>query len=170
MDVITTAQAAPGAAGWTWAQTTALIVPCIALFGAFASYALNQRAARRERRAKTFAEALTAVEEYLEMPYRIRRRPASSAEVRQQLTDEVSGLLARMAFHQAWLQIEASSVAGPYATLVSTARAEAGAQMSLAWQQPTFTTDDAMNLGAAYPRDRSTAARAACIEAMRSHL
>ncbi|MGH1551719.1 hypothetical protein ACRAWF_04590 [Streptomyces sp. L7] len=45
----------------------------------------------------------------------------------RQLTDEVSSLPARMAFHQAWLQIEASSVAGPYAILVATARAEAPA-------------------------------------------
>ncbi|MCC3654028.1 hypothetical protein LIX60_21685 [Streptomyces sp. S07_1.15] len=168
MEVVAAAQATDG--GWTWAQTAALIVPCIALAGAVLTYVLNQRAARRERRAKTFAEALTAVEEYLEMPYRVRRRPESSAAVRQQLTDEVSGLLARMAFHQAWLQIEASSVAGPYATLVATARAEAGAQMSLAWQQPPITTDSGMNLGSAHPRDRSNRARAACIEVMRRKL
>jgi hypothetical protein len=166
--VIAAAKATDG--GWTWAQTAALIVPCIALFGAYLTYALNQRAVRRERRAKTFAEALTAVEEYLEMPYRIRRRPKSSSAVRQQLTDEVSGLLAQMAFHQAWLQIEASAVAGPYATLVPTARAEAGAQMSLAWHQPPITTDSGMNLGVPYPRDRSNAARAICIEVMRRHL
>ncbi|MEU4616348.1 hypothetical protein [Streptomyces umbrinus] len=29
--------------GWTWAQTAALIVPCIALLGAFLTYALSQR-------------------------------------------------------------------------------------------------------------------------------
>jgi hypothetical protein len=166
--VIAAAQATDS--GWTWTQTAALIVPCIAPFGAFVTYALNQRAVRKERRAKTFAEALTAVEEYLEMPYRIRRRPESSSAVRQQLTDEVSGLLARMAFHHAWLQIEASAVAGPYALLVATARAEAGAQMSLAWEQPPLTTDSGMNLGDAYPRDRSNAARATCIEVMRRHL
>jgi hypothetical protein len=35
--------------------------------------------ARNERRAKAFAvaEALAAIEDYLEMPYRVRRRPAS---------------------------------------------------------------------------------------------
>ncbi|MET4920983.1 hypothetical protein P3L51_01135 [Streptomyces sp. PSRA5] len=168
MEVIAATETTSG--GWTWAQTTALIVPFIAVFGGFLTYALNQRAASRERRAKTFAEALTAVEEYLEMPYRIRRRPESSALVRQQLTDEVSGLLARMAFHQAWLQIEASTVAGHYTTLVATARAEAGTQMSLAWQQLPITSDDGMNLGSAYPRDRSNAARAACIDVMRRHL
>ncbi|MDH6432004.1 hypothetical protein M2158_000481 [Streptomyces sp. SAI-144] len=150
--------------------TAALIVSFIALFGAFLTYALNQRAVHREHRAETFAEALTAVEEYLEMPYRVRRRPKSASAVRQQLTDEVSGLLARMAFHQAWLQIEASAVAGPYATLVATARAEAGAQMSLAWQQPPISTDSGLNLGVPYSRDRSNAARATCIEVMRRHL
>ncbi|WP_405476281.1 hypothetical protein [Streptomyces canus] len=111
MQVVSAAQATDS--GWTWAQTAGLIVPCIALLGAFLTY--------------------------LEMPYRIRRRPEPSSAVRQQLTDEVSSLLARMAFHQAWLQIEAATVAGPYASLVSTARAEAGAQVSLAWQQPPIT-------------------------------
>ncbi|MYR21424.1 hypothetical protein [Streptomyces sp. SID6137] len=168
MQVITSAQTTDS--GWTWAQTAALIVPCIALIGAYLAYNFNQRAVRRERRAKTFAEALTTVEEYLEMPYRIRRRPESSSSVRQQLTDEVSGLLARMAFHQAWLQIEASDVAGSYSALVAAARAEAGAQMSLAWQQPPITTDVGMNLGAPYPRDQSIATRATCIAMMRRHL
>lgn len=85
------------------------------------------------------------------MPYRIRRRPESSSAVRQQLTDEVSGGLAGMAFHQAWLQTETSAVAVPYATLVEAARAEAGAQMSLAWQQPPIGTNGGMKLGTPYP-------------------
>ncbi|MGW0895706.1 hypothetical protein ACWD0G_01720 [Streptomyces goshikiensis] len=157
------------ASGWTWAQTTALIVPVIALVGVYVTYSLNQRALRRERRSKTFAEALTAVEEYLEMPYRIRRRP-SSPDIRRELTDEASSLLARMAFHHAWLQIEASAVAEPYAALVAAARSEAGVHMSEAWQQPPIDTDSGMNLGVAYPRDRSNAARTLCIQAMRRNL
>ncbi|MER7872789.1 hypothetical protein ABTY63_04380 [Streptomyces solisilvae] len=63
-----TAAAQTANSGWIWAQTAALIVPFIALFGAFLTYALNERAIRKERRAETFTEALTAVEEYLEMP------------------------------------------------------------------------------------------------------
>ncbi|MEU6326749.1 hypothetical protein ABZ851_05590 [Streptomyces sp. NPDC047049] len=161
--------AAERSSAWSWAQTTALIVPFVALLGVYVTYALNQRSVRRERRSKTFAEALTAVEEYLEMPYRIRRRP-DLPEVRRELTDEVSSILARMAFHQAWLQIEASSVAGPYAALVATARAEAGVQMSVAWLHPPITSDNGMNLGTAYSRDRSNAAKTTCIAAMRRHL
>ncbi|MEW2582101.1 hypothetical protein [Streptomyces virginiae] len=161
--------AAAQASSWTWAQTTALIVPVIALVGVYITFTLNQRAARRERRSRTFAEAMTAVEEYLEMPYRIRRRPASP-DARRELTDEASSLLARMAFHHAWLQIEASAVAEPYAALVAAARSEAGAHMSEGWEQPPIDTDSGMNLGIAYSRDRSNTARAACIRVMRRHL
>lgn len=160
---------AANSAGWTWAQTAALIVPCVALLGAFLTYALNQRAARRESRARTFAEALSAVEDYLEMPYRVRRRP-NTAEGRHSITNEVSAVLARMAFHQAWLQIVAPPVAGPYAALVATARSEAGAQMRMAWQQLPIASDREVNLGTAYPRHLSDAARASCLMAMRQHL
>ncbi|MEV7590927.1 hypothetical protein AB0O42_11665 [Streptomyces sp. NPDC089922] len=165
--VILSATAQTGS--WTWAQTAALIVPVIALVGVYITFTLNQRAARRERRSRTFAEALTAVEEYLEMPYRIRRRP-TSPDARRELTDEASSLLARMAFHHAWLQIEASAVAEPYAALVAAARSEAGAHMSEAWQEPPIDTDSGMNLGTAYSRDRSNTARATCIRVMRRHL
>ncbi|MFI8266363.1 hypothetical protein [Streptomyces sp. NPDC085665] len=39
--------------------------PVIALVGGYVTFTLNQRAARRDRCSKTFAEALTAVEEHL---------------------------------------------------------------------------------------------------------
>ncbi|MFI9119695.1 hypothetical protein ACIGW0_09915 [Streptomyces bikiniensis] len=85
-------------------------------------------------------------------------------------TDQVGSLLARMAFPRAWLQIEASAVAEPYAALVSAARSEAGMHMSEAWRQPPIQSDDGMNPEQAYARDRSAAARALCIEAVKSNL
>ncbi|MEN8651607.1 hypothetical protein ABCR94_13480 [Streptomyces sp. 21So2-11] len=54
---------------------------------------------------------------------------------------------------QVWLQIEASYVAGPYAILVATARAEVGAQLSPARQQPPTRTDEGMDLGSANRRN-----------------
>ena len=64
---------------WTAAQTTAVLAPVIAIVGAalvaLLTYALNRRNARRERRALAFGEALSVIEDYAEMPYRIRRRP-----------------------------------------------------------------------------------------------
>ena len=103
------------------------------------------------------------------MPYRIRRRPESSSAVRQQLTDEVSSLLARMAFHQAWLQIEARPSQGPTrSSWPRPARKPAPDESRLAAAADQDRRGDEPRR--AYPRDRSTAARAACIEVMRRHL
>ncbi len=99
-----------GAAGWTWAQTVALLAGVMAVAGALVSaaltYHLNQRTTRRERQANVFAEALRAIEDYAELPYRIRRR-SGTPESRHELTEQISQIQSRIAFHQAWLAIEA---------------------------------------------------------------
>lgn len=158
---------------WTAAQTTAVIVPVIAIVGAvltaLLTYALNQRAARRERRARAFGEALSVIEDYAEMPYRIRRR-TGSVEARQQLTEEVSRIYSRLAFHQALLDIEAPRVAAAYRLLANEAKAEVGEQMKQAWQKPLRTTDADMNLEQHYDRRRVDAARDRCVVTMRAAL
>lgn len=154
---------------WSWAQTATVIVPVITLIGTIAAatvtYALNQRSARRERWANLFAAALTAVEDYAEMPYRIRRR-RNTPDARHDLTDKVSEIQSRLAFHQAWLQVEAPDVAPAYINLVRATKIQAGGQMSRAWQQPVLTTDEQMNLKIRLPRDQIDDARGTCITAM----
>ncbi|WP_306212910.1 hypothetical protein [Actinoplanes sp. RD1] len=158
---------------WTAAQTTAVLAPVIAIFGAalvaLLTYALNRRAARRERRALAFGEALSVIEDYAEMPYRIRRRPGT-LEGRQQLTEEVSRIYSRLAFHQALLDIEAPAVAAAYRQLANEAKAEVGAQMKAAWQKPVRTTDAQMNLEEHYGRERVDRARNECVATMRAAL
>jgi hypothetical protein len=158
---------------WTTAQTAAVIVPVIAILGAvltaLLTYALNQRSARRERRARAFGEALSVIEDYAEMPYRIRRRPGT-VESRQQLTEEVSRIYSRLAFHQALLDIEAPAVADAYRLLTSEAKVQVGEQMKAAWQKPLRTTDAEMNLEKHYDRGRVDAARDRCVATMRASL
>jgi hypothetical protein len=105
---------------WTAAQTAAVVAPIIAILGAaivaLLTYGLNRRAARRERRAHAFGEALSIVEDYAEMPYRIRRRPGTP-EGRNQLTEDVSRIYSKLAFHQALLDVEAPLVADAYRRL-----------------------------------------------------
>jgi hypothetical protein len=155
----------PATAGWTWAQTTAVIVAVIGLFGAVVIWALNQHAVRRERRSAAFAAALTAVERYAELPYRIRRRP-DTAEARHELAAAVSDVQAELAFHQAWLELEAATVARVYRQFVAATRHQAGTQMSTAWLEPVIRDDAGMNLHVAYPRDEIDDARQKCISAM----
>jgi hypothetical protein len=152
-----------------WAQATAVIVPVITVVGAIVTvavtYWLNQRAGRRERQAKAFAEALTAIEDYAMMPYRIRRR-LSTPEARQAISVELDKIQSRIAFQHAWLQIEAAEVAAAYDALIRAARSEAGQQMKDAWSRPPPTSDQQMTLEGAYPRTEIDAARSACIAAM----
>jgi hypothetical protein len=158
---------------WTAAQTAAVLVPVIAIFGAaltaLLTYRLSQRAARRERRALAFSEALSVIEDYAEMPYRIRRRPGT-LEGRQQLTEEVSRIYSRLAFHQALLDIEAPEVADAYRQLSNEAKAQVGGQMKTAWQRPVRTTDAEMNLEEHYDRTRVDLARDRCVATMRAAL
>ncbi|GAA2212485.1 hypothetical protein GCM10009850_079470 [Nonomuraea monospora] len=159
--------------GWTWAQTVVLLAAIIALGGAVltatVTYALNQRTARRERQARSFAEALAAIEEYAEMPYRIRRRTRSE-EGRYELSEKISDVQARMAFHQAWLSIESVDLGNAYKELVAMAKKQAGGQMKEAWKEPILTRDAQMILKQAYSRDKIDDARESCVVLMRMNL
>ncbi len=154
---------------WTAAQTTAVIAILGTALTALLTYGLNRRGARRERRALAFGEALSVVEDFAEMPYRIRRRPGT-AEGRHQLTEEVSRIYSRLAFHQALLDIEAPAVAAAYRLLANEARAEVGEQMKTAWQKPLRLTDAEMNLEQHYDRTRVDHARDQCVATMRAAL
>jgi len=133
------------------------------------TYGLNQRAGRRERHSKAFAEALAAIEDYAEMPYRIRRR-LSQLSSQHELTEQISQIQSQIAFHQAWLSIEAPSVAEDYAELVRAVKQQAGKQMREAWLMPTARRAAQFNIGVVYERDKINAARSRCIDTMRSAL
>lgn len=160
-------------AGWTWAQTAALLAGLIAVAGAAIAaaltYGLSQRAARRERQTTAFAEALSAVEDYAELPYRIRRRSGTPV-ARHELTEQISKIQSRIAFYQAWLSIETPGVARSYTDLVRAAKTQAGRQMTEAWNEPPTTEDAQVSLGAPYRRDEINAARGQCVDAMREAL
>ena len=156
-----------------WTQAAALIVPIITLVGAIitvaVTYTLNQRAARRERLAKAFTEALTATEDYAQMPYRIRRR-LDTPEARYEISVELNKIQSQIAFQHAWLHIESVEVARAYDSLIRAARNEAGSQMKKAWATAAPTSDEQMTLETAYPRGQLDSARSACITAMRAAL
>lgn len=134
------------------------------------TFAATQAAARRERRAAVYAEALRAVSDYNEGPYRVRRRDGS-AEQRAAITAVLSDVKSRIDFHQSLLQLHApTKVAQAYDTLVDCARAEAGTQMREAWTKPPASTDADVNLDVPYPRPSTEAARARAVMAMQASL
>lgn len=157
---------------WWWSASDwativgALAAALVAASVAVGGYMLQQRSARRDRHRTMYAEALRAVEDYLEAPYRIRRRDGSAAS-RQALATHVSEIQSRLNFYCAWLQLHAPDhVHAAYVELVASAKREAGAQMTAAWQARPTTRDRDVPLGAPYPRPLSDAARQAVLAAM----
>ena len=147
-----------------------IIAALIAALVAVTGYMLTQAQARRERRAREFAEALAVVEEYLEAPYCIRRRQAATPEARDALANALSNLQARIARHRSWLRVEAPPVAEAYDALIAAARSEAGVQMTEAWNSAPLASDADMNLQVAYQHPNSDAERDRVIAVMRQNL
>jgi hypothetical protein len=130
----------------------------------------DQEENRRQERAKAYAEAIRAVDDYLETPYRIRRRDGSG-EHRWQLTESISEIQSRINFHKGWLRINASKeVYDAYVEFIKAAKAEAGGQMTTAWNGPATKKDRQVPLGARLPQPKSEAAKEVLVEAMKKCL
>jgi hypothetical protein len=157
---------------WDHAATllAAVLGAAITVGLAVAGYLSQQAAARRERAAGVYAEALRSVEDYLEGPYRIRRRDGS-AEQRAVITTWLSEVKSRHNYYQGLLRLHASEqVADAYDALVAAAIQDAGPQMTQAWQQPPTQNDRDVPLGAGYARSRADAARTRVLAAMKRDL
>jgi hypothetical protein len=154
-----------------WATIIASIgAALIAALVAVVGYAIQQRAGRREQRATMYAQALQAVEDYCEGPYRVRRRDGSAA-ARQLLTESLSDIKSRINFHQSWLSIHASAeLAAAYTALVKAAQDEAGTQMPAAWAAAPTRKDRDVPLGVGFPRTQTDAAKARVLRLMNEDL
>lgn len=130
----------------------------------------QQKENRRQERAKAYAEAIRAIEDYLETPYRLRRRDGSAA-VRWELTESISGIQSRICFHKDWLRINAPrKVYNAYLAFDEAARVEAGGQMTAAWNGPVTKKDRQVPLRMALHQPQSAAAKEVVLEAMKNCL
>lgn len=111
----------------------AILGATIAAAVAVTAYVGQQKEQRRQARAQLYAEALRSVEDYLEAPYRVRRRNGS-AEARMRVTDHISDIQSRISYYDGLLQISASkAVTVAFENFVKAARCDAGPQMTAAW-------------------------------------
>jgi hypothetical protein len=161
-------------AGFTWNEGATILAAfgaaAIAAIIAVVGYGRQRKAERRAERATLYGHAITAVEEYLEWPYRIRRRD-DTAESRGAITSAISDTKTAISLHQALLEMHApTAVSDAYNAFVAAAQREAGPQMTAAWKAHPTTAGEQVPLGKAYDRSASDAARAALIVAMKADL
>jgi hypothetical protein len=162
------------AGGSWWAlgpgPTVVLIAALIALAGVFVTNIVNMRTTRLTRMGDVYANALQAVSDYLEAPYRVRRKDGT-AERRHAISSEISDVQSRMDHSAALLRLHAPAVvADAYDSYVRTAKDEAGPQISEAWDLPPVKADSGMHVASTYPRTRSAQAREALVDAMQADL
>lgn len=149
-----------------WIAAGSAVLTFITVIVALLTYRHTKEEAQRQRRATVFAESLQAIEEYMETPYRIRRRPHRDAQARWELTESISAIKARISFHQAWLQTEGlPEAAVAFEALVRAALAEAGPEMTRGWSEPGVKQDEEVPLGQPYTRDAVDRAREAFLHA-----
>jgi hypothetical protein len=107
----------------------------------------GQREAR-QRRHRSYADALAAGVAYREFPYAIRRRRDNVAgEERVRLSEALREVQRELAFHEAWIKLEGSSgTVEAFERLVAETRRIAGSYMHDAWNGAPAKTDAEMNI------------------------
>jgi hypothetical protein len=148
----------------------AVVAAVIAARVAVRAYKAQQQETRRQERATFYAEAVRAVEDYMEAPYRIRRRDGTAA-ARRELTQHLSDIKSRISFYTAWMAIHGTdAVAAAYDAYVLAARAEAGQQMTTAWRSRPTKRDKDVPLGSPLLRVATDKARVTLLAAMKADL
>jgi hypothetical protein len=124
----------------------ALVAAAVATFG----YAITARAKLIEERRKTYAAALAAVCDYQELPYRIRRRPDSSAATRAALGMIISDIQRDLDFHDQLLELDSPKLGLAYCALVEKSRRIGKPNRDEAWALPPANEDKAMSFPEEY--------------------
>jgi hypothetical protein len=137
-------------AAFTLSDGTAATLIAAAIAAGVSLVALWRNGLRQERsrRRHHFAEALAAVVAYQEFPYAIRRRRHDCrGEERVRLSEALRDVQERLAFHQAWVELEADpETAEAYRNFVGATRRVAGGYMHQAWDSKPTSRDDQMNI------------------------
>jgi hypothetical protein len=130
-------------------------------------YLVQQAAARHERRAAIYSEAIRAVEDYLEAPFIVLRRERNNAAIRE-ITTRISDIQSRIAYYEAMLRVYApEDVALIYMRFVAAARREAGTAMTDAWKSAPIRRGEQVPIGHRFDRSGSNDALTRLVTAMR---
>ncbi|RZS68417.1 hypothetical protein EV187_0846 [Agromyces ramosus] len=147
-----------------------MLAAIIAAVVVVVGYVVQQGKARSDRRARTYAEAIRAVHDYLEAPYLVVRRDGSAA-ARIAISSSISDIQSRLRFYESLLSIQAPQhVADAFSDLVKCARTEAGGHMTEAWQRRPLRRDRHAPRGQRLEHPLSDAAMTNVLASMRTDL
>lgn len=148
-----------------------IVVGIVAAVVAVNAYKTQQQETRRQEKAKLYAEAVRAVEDYMEAPYRILRKDGS-AEARREITQHISDVKSRISYYTGLLAIHGTTeVCVAYDAFVTAAQREAGPQMTAAWEiKPVKRDKDVPLRTSPLPRAATDAARTSLMTILKADL
>lgn len=148
-----------------------LIVGVVAAVVAVRAYKTQQQEGRRQQRASFYADAIQAVEDYMECPYRILRRDGSP-EARREITQHINDVKSRISFYTGWMAIQGTEkVRVAYDAFVMAAQQEAGPQMTAAWDSKPIKKDKDVPLRTSpLPRTNTDTARTRLLAVLNADL
>lgn len=149
-----------------WAAVLAAIVAATA---ASIGYYLTTRLKLLESRRTEYARALTAISNYKDLPYRIRRRPDSSTATRKELGAAINDVQRDINFHESWLELQSPPVARAYRALAYAVRKDGARLRKEAWMEPPADKDADMDFSDTYEFNDEEE-QLLCINRMRSTL
>lgn len=127
-----------------------VLAPSLAVFTPLLLWVSNTfltgRREKQTRKRDVFSNAYSAVMDYKELPYLVRRRQDSSSSERQRISEEIRQCQKSLAYHSAWLSTESLRVSRTYIALVVELRSVAGQLIHNGWLQPHASSDVDMNI------------------------
>lgn len=157
-----------GLGEFDWSSLAMLMAGVIAGMFVLLGLLASSARARLDNRRAVYAEAIRAVSDYLEGPYRVARCHSDPGQ-RFALSKDLSEIQGRIDAHLVLVELHApKDVFEAYAAYVQTARREAGAQMSAEWMKRAPTRRSDMNMGQPFDRTESNKAKKVALARMAS--
>lgn len=149
-----------------WAAASTLLAGLLAALGVLLGLLASAASTRRQHRIQIYGDAMGAVSDYLEGPYRVMRCP-DDKELRFALTQDISSIQSRIDGHLVLVQMSApKKVFDAYDEYVKAAREEAGQQMREQWDEDALKRRSHMHAPQRFEQPKSLAARAKLIKLM----
>lgn len=148
-----------GLGDFDWSSASTLIAGLIA--GVFVLLGLLAASARSrlDTRRAIYAEAIRAVSDYLEGPYRVARCH-NDPDQRFALSEDLSDIQGRIDAHLVLIELHApDDVFQAYSAYVAVARREAGQQMAAEWRKKPPRRHADMNMVEPFDRAESMKAK-----------
>jgi hypothetical protein len=107
---------------------------------------LNRRAETEARRRQAYAAAMQVLVEWIEYPYRIRRRTSDEPLELRRLADIGHDIQQRLRYHRTWVVLEHPPTGKLYSEVLAGISERVGAACQNSWTLPPISTPADMNL------------------------